>query len=112
MFADSDTGVMVLSELTQLQPRLSGALAGFGLTVLMTSTTLVSAGFAKGRISAIKALQTPHHKAKGVRIDQRAMTALKAEALTARSATIDDVSGATYTWESYRAVGDRDVGHL
>lgn len=62
----------------------------------------VSITVAGGKITNVKALQTPNHKPKSVRINQRATPILKAEALTAQSSSIQNVSGATYTADSYK----------
>jgi uncharacterized protein with FMN-binding domain len=55
-----------------------------------------------GRMVDAAAIQTPSAHAESVRINQRAAPALRQEALAAQSATIDTVSGATYTSKGYR----------
>jgi uncharacterized protein with FMN-binding domain len=55
-----------------------------------------------GQITDVVALQTPSSKNKSVEINSQAVPILKAEVLTAQSATIDTVSGATYTSDSYQ----------
>ena len=47
-------------------------------------------------------LQTPYRDGKSVRINERAVPELNSEALTAQSASVDTVSGATYTSTDYR----------
>jgi uncharacterized protein with FMN-binding domain len=56
-----------------------------------------------GQVAEVTALQTPGGKQKSVSINQRAVPVLRSEALTAQSASINSVSGATYTSVSYRA---------
>jgi len=56
-----------------------------------------------GQVADVTALQTPGGKQKSVSINQRAVPVLRSEALTAQSASINSVSGATYTSVSYRA---------
>ena len=50
-----------------------------------------------GMISDVQFLQYPDHSSNSVRINTRAMPILKTEVITAQSATIDGVSGATHT---------------
>ena len=57
---------------------------------------------AGGKITGVAALKTPDHRPKSVRINDRAVPLLKAEVLTAQSASINNVSGATYTSDSYK----------
>ena len=54
-----------------------------------------------GRITAAQALQVPQESNRDVRINSAAVPILNQEALTAQSAQIDTVSGATYTSEGY-----------
>jgi uncharacterized protein with FMN-binding domain len=56
-----------------------------------------------GHITKAVALQTPTDDRKSVTINQRATPTLATEALSAQNATIDSVSGATYTSDSYKA---------
>src|SRR5205814_1016115 len=51
---------------------------------------------------ALAALQRPEGHGESVRINKRAGPVLRQEALTAQSAAIDTVSGATYTSQGYR----------
>ena len=55
-----------------------------------------------GTIVDVTTLQTPYVDDKSVRINQRAVPQLNSEALTAQSADVDTVSGATYTSTDYR----------
>jgi uncharacterized protein with FMN-binding domain len=57
---------------------------------------------AGGRITNVVALQTPTQDRKSVGINQRATPTLASEALSAQTAQIDTVSGATYTSDSYK----------
>ena len=56
-----------------------------------------------GKITQAVALQTPSDDRKSVSINARATPTLAAEVLSAQSAKIDTVSGATYTSTSYKA---------
>ena len=58
---------------------------------------------ANSKITNVVALQTPDSHAKSVRINNQAVPTLKSETLTAQSAKINTVSGATYTSNSYAA---------
>jgi uncharacterized protein with FMN-binding domain len=63
----------------------------------------VEATFAPdGTLLAVTTLQTPYRDGKSVRINDRAVPQLNSEALTAQSANVDTVSGATYTSNDYR----------
>lgn len=53
-------------------------------------------------ITNVTAVKTPDHKPKSVRINNRAVPLLKTEVLTAQSASINNVTGATYTTDSYK----------
>ncbi len=55
-----------------------------------------------GSLLDVTTLQTPYRDGKSVRINERAVPRLIAEALTAQSAAVDTVSGATYTSNDYR----------
>ena len=55
-----------------------------------------------GEITSIDVLQYPADDRKSVSINERALPTLIQEALTAQSADVDTVSGATYTSDSYR----------
>ena len=57
---------------------------------------------AGGKITNVTTLKTPAGHRKSVAINSRAVPVLKAEALAAQSASIDNVSGATYTTDSYK----------
>ena len=56
---------------------------------------------AGSRITNVTAIHTPASKPKSVRINDRAVPMLESEALTAQSAQINTISGATYTSDSY-----------
>jgi uncharacterized protein with FMN-binding domain len=56
-----------------------------------------------GQITEVVALQTPSDDRKSVSINARATPTLASEVLSAQSAHIDTVSGATYTSDSYKA---------
>jgi len=55
-----------------------------------------------GKITDAKTLQVPNGNRRDVEINAYAVPRLRAEVLTAQSADIDAVSGATYTSEGYR----------
>jgi uncharacterized protein with FMN-binding domain len=55
-----------------------------------------------GKITQVTALQTPTDNRKSVSINTRATPTLASEVLSAQSASIDTVSGATYTSDSYK----------
>ena len=61
----------------------------------------VSVTFTNGKISAVKALQTPNRHGTSVQINAYATPILAQEAVAANSAKIDTVSGATFTSEGY-----------
>ena len=54
-----------------------------------------------GVLTDVQVLSSPDSDRKSVRINERALPTLTAEALAAQDANIDSVSGATYTWLSY-----------
>ncbi|MCE9621845.1 MAG: FMN-binding protein [Actinomycetia bacterium] len=54
-----------------------------------------------GLLTDVEVLSYPDDDRKSVRINERALPTLTAEALAAQDANIDSVSGATYTWQSY-----------
>lgn len=56
---------------------------------------------ATGKMTNVAALQTPGGRQKSIDINQQAVPILTSEALTAQSAKIDNVSGATYTSNGY-----------
>jgi uncharacterized protein with FMN-binding domain len=63
----------------------------------------VQATFAPdGTLTAVDAVQVPFRDSKSVRINDRAVPQLNTEALSAQSASIDTVSGATYTSVGYK----------
>jgi uncharacterized protein with FMN-binding domain len=54
-----------------------------------------------GAISDVAVIQYPDDDGKSVRINARALPTLRSEVLTAQSAQVDTVSGATYTSDAY-----------
>ncbi|WP_182899297.1 FMN-binding protein [Microbispora sp. H10830] len=54
-----------------------------------------------GKMAGIKVLDAPANNHRDIRINNEALPILNEEALTAQSAQIDTVSGATYTSEGY-----------
>jgi uncharacterized protein with FMN-binding domain len=61
----------------------------------------IQATFSGGKIVNITTLQTPSDRTRSQMIAQYAVPILQSEALTAQSAQIDVVSGATYTSQGY-----------
>jgi uncharacterized protein with FMN-binding domain len=61
----------------------------------------VKVNFAGGRITDVQAVQTPNEHMRSVAINEYATPILHQEVLTAQSADVDLVSGATYTSEAY-----------
>jgi uncharacterized protein with FMN-binding domain len=61
----------------------------------------VQAQIQNGILVAVAIIQYPDGDGKSVRINQRALPELQSEALTAQSAEVDTVSGATYTSNAY-----------
>ncbi len=57
---------------------------------------------ASGKINNVTVVRYPNNKSKSTRINQRAIPVLKAEVLVAQSSSIANVSGATYTTDSYK----------
>jgi uncharacterized protein with FMN-binding domain len=57
---------------------------------------------ADGSLTAVDAVEVPGGRGRSVRINESAVPRLEAEALAAQGATIDTVSGATYTSTDYR----------
>ena len=63
----------------------------------------VEATFAPdGTLTDVAALRTPNDRGQSVRINDYAVPRLTSEALSAQSASVDTVSGATYTSDGYR----------
>jgi uncharacterized protein with FMN-binding domain len=56
---------------------------------------------ANGQLTAVAALQLPNEDRRSAGISNRAEPMLRSEALAAQSASIDGVSGATYTSDGY-----------
>jgi uncharacterized protein with FMN-binding domain len=54
-----------------------------------------------GKVSDVAVLEYPDSDGKSERINERALPELRSEVLTAQSANIDTVSGATYTSNAY-----------
>jgi uncharacterized protein with FMN-binding domain len=61
----------------------------------------VQVTIANGKVTAVKTLQSPTDR-KSARINAQAQPVLEQEAIAAQSATIDMVSGATYTSTTYK----------
>ncbi len=61
----------------------------------------VQAQVQNGTLVAVAVVQYPDGDGKSVRINQRALPELQSEALSAQSASVDTISGATYTSNAY-----------
>ena len=98
-------------------PATPAAPAAPATTVPVASATVVDGGVfsnkwgvvqvqatfgSDGTLVDVAALQTPSRDGKSVRINDAAVPRLNSEALTAQSANVDTVSGATYTSNDYR----------
>ena len=64
-------------------------------------TVQVQVTIVGGKIQDVQALQLPQDRRRSAEISQYAAPILRQEALSAQSAQIDLVSGATYTSEAY-----------
>ncbi|MFE2182815.1 FMN-binding protein [Streptomyces sp. NPDC059455] len=85
------------------RPSNGGASGTYTGSVMNTSygPVQVSVTLSNGRITAVKALRTPSDRPRSQQIAADAVPRLTQEALSAQSAHIDAVSGATYTSEGY-----------
>ncbi|HUR03626.1 MAG TPA: FMN-binding protein [Nonomuraea sp.] len=54
-----------------------------------------------GKISSVQVLQAPNENRRDIEINNRALPVLQDETMSAQSAQIDSVSGATYTSDGY-----------
>ncbi|GAA1301033.1 FMN-binding protein [Streptomyces javensis] len=81
----------------------SGTSGTFTGSVINTSygPVQVSVTLSNGRITAVKAIRTPSDRPRSQQIAADAVPRLTREALSAQSAHIDAVSGATYTSDGY-----------
>jgi uncharacterized protein with FMN-binding domain len=66
-------------------------------------TVQVQVVYSAGQITDVQILQYPNGDGKSVRISQRSLPTLIDEAISAQSADVNGVSGATYTSRSYVA---------
>ena len=80
---------------------LDGTYAGVG-DQNRWGTVQVQVVYAGGQVADVQILQYPDGERKSVRINQSALPRLVSEALSAQSAEVNTVSGATYTSKSYR----------
>ena len=55
-----------------------------------------------GKLTDVQAIETPNERDRSIEINDQATPILRDEALTAQSANLDLVSGATITWDGYR----------
>jgi uncharacterized protein with FMN-binding domain len=78
----------------------SGQLTG---TAVQTpfGTVQVQVTLKNGQITDVQPLQMPNDQRRSQQISQYAAPQLRSEALTAQSAQVDSISGATYTSEGY-----------
>jgi uncharacterized protein with FMN-binding domain len=80
-----------------------GALVGFDGDTISTrfGPVQVQAQIQNGTLVAVAVVQYPDDDGKSIRINERALPELQSEALTAQSARVDTISGATYTSNAY-----------
>ena len=99
--ADSSTGDTTGADSTSAD---AGVADGVFVGVADTNrwgTVQVQIVVSGGVLTDVQVLSSPDSDRKSVRINERALPTLTAEALAAQAANIDSVSGATYTWRSY-----------
>jgi uncharacterized protein with FMN-binding domain len=65
-------------------------------------TVQVQVAMTAGKVVDVRAVQLPANDGKSQQISRQAGPRLKQQALTAQTASIDGVSGATYTSDGYR----------
>ena len=86
-------------------PATTGVLDGIYVGTSDTNrwgTVQVQVVYSGGQVTDVQILQYPDADRKSVRINEAALPKLISEALTAQSADVNTVSGATYTSKSYR----------
>lgn len=100
--ASATTLPQVSSAVTTAAPA-AGSLVAFDGDSVQTKygPVQVQAQIQDGTLVAVAVVQYPDSDGKSVRINQRALPELQSEALTAQSAQVDTVSGATYTSNAY-----------
>ena len=83
---------------------VSAAPVGFDGQIVGTEygPVQIQAQIRDGELTEVAVMQSPNAERKSVQINARALPALRTEALAAKSARIDTVSGATYTSDAYR----------
>jgi uncharacterized protein with FMN-binding domain len=78
----------------------SGQLTGSAVQTPF-GTVQVQVTLQNGQITDVQPLQMPNDQRRSQQISQYAAPQLRSEALTAQSAQVDSISGATYTSEGY-----------
>lgn len=88
---------------TTTVPAGTGQVVGFDGDIVDTKfgPLQVQAQVQNGSLVAVAVVQYPDADGKSVRINQRALPELQSEALSAQSADVDTISGATYTSDAY-----------
>lgn len=88
---------------TTTVPAGTGQVVGFDGDIVDTKfgPLQVQAQVQNGSLVAVAVVQYPDEDGKSVRINQRALPELQSEALSAQSADVDTISGATYTSAAY-----------
>ena len=104
--ADSSTGDTTGADTTGADSTSADAGVADGVFVGVADTNRwgtvqVQIVVSGGVLTDVQVLSSPDSDRKSVRINERALPTLTAEALAAQAANIDSVSGATYTWRSY-----------
>ena len=84
-------------------PATTGQTGAFDGAVVNTryGPVQVQAQITNGALTEVAIVQYPDDDRKSLRINERALPTLREEALTAQSANVDTVSGATYTSNGY-----------
>jgi len=84
-------------------PATTGQTGAFDGAVVNTryGPVQVQAQITNGALTEVAVVQYPDDDRKSLRINERALPTLREEALTAQSANVDTVSGATYTSNGY-----------
>lgn len=101
--ADTATPVPAVAPTTTPAPQAATTVVDGGVFHNKWGDVQVQATFAAdGTLIDVTTLQTPFRDNKSVRINDRAVPQLNSEALTVQSASVDTVSGATYTSTDYR----------
>jgi len=97
-------GTTVAGTTASNAPATAAALTAYNGSVVDTryGPVQVQVQITDGAVSEVAVVEYPDGDGKSVRINAQALPTLRTEALTAQTADIDTVSGATYTSDAYR----------